>query len=242
MSRPRILITLDTGVVHRRGVPFADVHVKQAYIDAVERAGGTPILVAPTDNPEIIESHLEISEGLVITGGHFDIGPELYGARETVKRVDEKKPVRTGFEWALLEGGLKRGLPIVGICGGMQLLNVVLGGTLIQDIAQTHPEALDHEQATSPAVPAHTVHIDPQCPWYAGTAPIEVNTTHHQAVGRLGRGLAAWGRSPDGIIEAIGLTDRPEVCGVQWHPELLADAVSDRLYLGLVQAAAGRAT
>jgi putative glutamine amidotransferase len=235
-SRPRILITLDTGTEARRGVPFESVHLKQAYVDAVERAGGIPLLVAPTADPALIGELVQLMHGLVVTGGNFDVPPERYGQAVTAQRVDATKPQRTEFEWRLIEGALARARPVLGVCGGMQLLNVVLGGTLLQDIAEAHPEALEHEQATSPAVPAHPVRVTPGSPLadFAGALEIQVNSTHHQAVARVGRDVEVWGRSPDGIIEAIGVAGQPEICGVQWHPELLGDRVSDALYEHLV--------
>lgn len=239
MTRPKILVTLDTGVAERRGVPFPQLHVKQAYIDAVESAGGLALPVAPTDAPGALEAFVELMDGLVVTGGSFDIPPEAYGAAQTARRVDATKPTRTRFEAHLVRAALDRRRPVLGICGGMQLLNVVLGGSLVQDIAEAVPGALEHEQPTSPARPDHPVHLEPGAPLAAwvGLTQIAVNTTHHQAVDRLGDGLEVWGRAPDGVIEAIGLRGRPEVCGVQWHPELLADPVSAALYGALVEAA-----
>lgn len=237
MSRPRILVTLDLGESLRKGVAFPNVHLKQAYVTAVEEAGGLPILVAPTAEVGVIEGLIDLMDGLVITGGAFDIDPSRYG--QSVRgRLDQPLPLRTDFEWALTEAALARGRPILGICGGMQLLNVVLGGTLIQDIGAQVPGALPHEQPTSPAGPAHRVTWTAACPWAATVgAEVEVNTTHHQAVDALGRGLEVWGRADDGVIEAIGHRDHPNWRGVQWHPELLADRTSQVLYGDLVAAA-----
>jgi len=242
VTRPRILITVDTGTAHRRGVPFPEYRLKQAYAAAVERAGGLPLLVAPTVHPEVLQGYVDLMQGLVVTGGYFDISPALYGAEDSAERIDPKKPERTQFEWALVQAALKRRRPLLGICGGMQLLNVVLGGTLLQDIQEALPEALDHEQASSPAEPGHPVHVVAGSPFEAlcgGRSEIEVNSTHHQAVQNLGRGLLPWGHAPDGVIEAFGMADQPAVCGVQWHPELLADSVSNALYEQLVRAAQG---
>ncbi|MCA9553379.1 MAG: gamma-glutamyl-gamma-aminobutyrate hydrolase family protein [Myxococcales bacterium] len=236
MSRPNILITVDTGAEDRRGVSFENVHLKRAYVDAVEKAGGVPLLVAPTDDPELIGHLIQLMCGLVVTGGAFDIPPDRYGHEHRALRRDATKPRRTEFEARLIEGALARARPVLGICGGMQLLNVVLGGTLLQDIAEAHPDALPHEQASSPAKPDHSVLVVRDTPLeaMAGRTELQVNSTHHQAVDTLGRDLEVWGRAPDGIIEAIGMVGAPEICGVQWHPELLGDAVSDALYSHLV--------
>lgn len=241
-ARPLVLVTLDTGQSTRRGVPFDNLNVKQAYVDAVEDAGGLPLLVAPSDDPARAEALVALAHAVVITGGNFDIPPEAYGQSQTAARVDDSKPARTRFELDLTRAALARGRPLLGICGGMQLLNVVLGGSLIQDILEAVPGGLEHEQPSSPAGPGHLVQLEAHAPLatWLGRTRIEVNSTHHQAVARLGDGLEVWGRAEDGVVEAIGLTGRPEVCGVQWHPELLADDVSAALYRRLVEAARGQ--
>lgn len=238
--KPKILVTLDTGETQRRGVPFPIVHAKSAYVAAVERAGGLPLLVAPTEDREVADALFAIADGLVITGGDFDIPPEQFGAAPVEGvRVDPPKPLRTRFEWQLTEAALARGVPILGICGGMQLLNVVLGGTLHLHIPDAIAGALEHEQPTSPAEPAHAVRLAPDSvlAGVCGRDTIDVNTTHHQAVAALGRGLVAEGWSPDGVIEAIADPARAFAVGVQWHPELLEDDVSDALYRAFVDAA-----
>ena len=234
--RKRIVITLDEGQSLRRGVPFPTVVLKSAYVESVERAGATPLLAAPTAKREIIEDLIAMMDGLVISGGYFDIAPERYGQQQRGVRLDEIKAARTDFEWAILEGALEKRVPILAVCGGMQLLNVVLGGTLVQDIGAEVVNALEHEQPTSPREPAHPVDLEPSCVLARelGRTRIEVNTTHHQAIEKLGEGLAAIGRAPDGVIEAIELAGNSSVVGVQWHPELLDDDVSRLLYRRLV--------
>ncbi len=239
MKKPKILVTLDTGETQRRGVPFPIVHAKAAYAAAVERAGGLPLLVAPTEDRAVADAMFALADGLVITGGDFDIPPEQFGAAPAAGvRVDPPKPLRTRFEWQLTEAALARGTPILGICGGMQLLNVVLGGTLHLHIPDAIAGALEHEQPTSPAGPAHVVHVVPGSVLrgVCGRDTIDVNTTHHQAVAALGRGLVAEGHAPDGVIEAIADPSRAFTVGVQWHPELLADDASEALYRAFVGA------
>jgi putative glutamine amidotransferase len=238
--KPKILITLDTGETDRRGVKFANVNLKSAYVDAVARAGGVPLLVAPTDDTDLIEALVPLMDGLVVTGGAFDIDPASYGA-SVEHRIDAPKPMRTAFERALIEAALAGGKPVLGVCGGMQLLNVVLGGTLIQDIGAQIEGALEHEQPTSPAGPHHDVELmlGGLLTRLTGRGKLSVNSTHHQALDALGRGLYVEGRSPDGVIEAIAMVGRPEVFGVQWHPELQDDATSAAIYGHLVAAAMG---
>jgi putative glutamine amidotransferase len=240
MARPRIVVTLDTGEELRRGVPISSVHMKAAYARMIERANGTPILAAPTDDPGVIEDFVGLMQGLVVTGGAFDIPPELYGrARQSGVRLDQQKPLRTGFETALLRAALAKRIPVLGVCGGMQLLNVILGGTLLQDIQAVMPEALDHEQPTSPLVAYHRVDLERGTALHRllGEDSIQVNSTHHQAIDVLGRGLSVLGRSEDGVIEAIGDPDALRLTGVQWHPELLGDELAQRIYAGLVELA-----
>ena len=234
--KKRIVITLDEGETLRKGVPLPTVVTKTAYVKSVEQAGGTPLLAAPTGDQETILDLVELMDALVITGGHFDIAPERYGQTERGVRLDAIKPLRTDFEWAFLRAALDERKPILAVCGGMQLLNVVLGGTLVQDIKSEIPGALDHEQPTSPTGPHHPVDLSPESFLASalGRSRIEVNTTHHQAIEALGEGLEVIGRSPDGVIEAIALAENPAVVGVQWHPELLDDDVSRLLYGRLV--------
>jgi putative glutamine amidotransferase len=232
----RVVITLDEGETLRKGVPLQTVLTKRAYAESVERAGATPLLAAPTADRETILDLVELMDALVITGGNFDIDPERYGQTPRGVRLDEIKPGRTEFEWFLLRAALDDRIPILAVCGGMQLLNVVLGGTLVQDIRSELPGALDHEQPTSPREPHHPVELTPESflAKELGRTRIEVNTTHHQAIEQLGEGLEVIGRAPDGVVEAIVLSENPSVVGVQWHPELLDDDVSRLLYGRLV--------
>jgi putative glutamine amidotransferase len=243
MTRPRILVTLDTGEELRRGVPFPTVSMKAAYARSIELAGGTPICAAPTGESNVTDDLASLMDGLVVTGGAFDIDPASYGraARSDV-RLDARKPLRTAFEWRLVEIALERKIPIFGVCGGMQLLNVVLGGTLHQDIGAEIANALEHEQPTSPATPHHAIKLTGGSALARafGRESAAVNSTHHQAVERLGEGLVALARSEDGVIEALGRPDDLSLVGVQWHPELLDDELSRCLYRALIEAAARR--
>lgn len=209
----------------------------RAYAEAVVQAGGLP-LVAPYGAP--IAELLDLAQGVVITGGAFDIPPSAYG---DVSRpgLGPLKEDRTRFEWELLEGALERRLPVLGVCGGMQLLNVVLGGTLIQDIPTERPDALLHEQKNPQDEPSHAIRIQEgsllaRAAGRAGEA--RVNSTHHQAVARLGEGLVASAHAPDGVVEAIELPGR-FVLGVQWHPErlLASEPWNGDLYAALVREA-----
>ncbi|MEW5737286.1 MAG: gamma-glutamyl-gamma-aminobutyrate hydrolase family protein [Myxococcota bacterium] len=221
--------------------PFAKYDLKAAYADAVLRAGGLPFVLPYSDDRAVIDCWLDRISGLVITGGAFDIAPEHYGetAREGMGPV---KAARTTFELALLKAALQRHLPILGVCGGMQLLNVAFGGTLYQDIAREVPAARPHEQSHDRTQPQHPVEVkaDTALADCVGKGQLMVNSTHHQAVRKVGEGLIASAHSPDGLVEAV---EQPGpgafVVGVQWHPELMIDSVPPQL--GLYKALVHRA-
>lgn len=238
MTRPRILVTLDTGVTQRRGVPFPSVHQKAAYGKAVLHGGGTPLWVAPGDDPHV-DALARLADGLVVTGGDFDLPPSIYGAEPNGRRVDPPKPARTHFEAKLTEAALSHRLPVLAVCGGMQLLAVVLGGSLLVDIHSDRPGSLDHEQPNSPAEPGHPVTLAGWLRTQHGPRA-EVNSTHHQAVDRCPSTLEPWAFAPDGILEAAGDAHRG-LFAVQWHPELLADRLCGVVYGAFIEACRARA-
>jgi putative glutamine amidotransferase len=236
ITRPRIGLTLDADEAARR---YA---LEASYVHAVLAAGGLPILL-PHD-PAALAAYLALLDGLVVTGGAFDVPPELYGeARREV--CGALKPERTRFEKDLLEAALVARVPVLGVCGGMQLLNVVRGGTLHQDLA-ADAGIRGHEQAPPKDVPSHAVAIGPGTllASLVGAAPLPANSTHHQAVKEPGAGVLVSGRAPDGVVEAIELPDHPFALGVQWHPEAAVrhEPRHAALYRGLIEAArsAGR--
>lgn len=240
--RPLIGITPDEGLTDPRpGRPaLPRYELKRAYADAVLRAGGLPLVLPYVDDLGAIARLLNKIDGLVVTGGAFDIGPEEYG-ESAGANLGVLKPARTKFERRLLELALARDVPVLGVCGGMQLLNVVRGGTLIQDLGTELAGALPHEQKHDSREPAHEVAVAPGSALAAitGAGTLHVNTTHHQAVARLGHGLRTTGVAPDGVIEAIELDGARFCLGVQWHPELLESPEQDALYTALVAAAGG---
>ncbi len=159
-----------------------------------------------------------------MTGGNFDINPILYGEKP-LEPLREIKKQRTQFELELISLALERDLPILGVCGGQQAINVVLGGSLYQDIARQVPHALEHEQTTPKVKSSHSINILPETKLHriVRCKVLKVNTTHHQAVKDPGRGLITNATAEDGIIEGIESQEHSFVLGVQWHPEFLME-------------------
>ena len=166
---------------------------------------------------------LSLLDGLVITGGNFDIHPSYYGEKP-IAELGVMKSQRTEFELEIGAAALRNDLPVLGLCGGEQALNVALGGSLYQDIAAQLPAALAHEQSEKKSYGGHYVDIIPHTRLYTivRRGRIEVNTSHHQAVKQLGKGLIIDAVADDGVIEGIESTRHRFVLGVQWHPEALA--------------------
>jgi len=207
--------------------------LRQNYFAAVIAAGGLP--VALPHAPEMAASYLDRLDGLIITGGAFDIDPALYGETTRHETVSLKED-RTGAELAYLTEALRRDIPVLGICGGQQLLAVALGGTLIQHIPDAVPGALPHEQPPPHTTPGHAVEVLPGTRLFALVGPaMQVNSSHHQAVRDAGRSKIN-ARAPDGVIEGVEDPARRFCIGVQWHPEYGVDAGDAALFRGLVAA------
>ena len=215
--------------------------LRENYVSAIVRAGGLPL--ALPHEPELAGAYLDRIAGLVVTGGAFDVDPALYGAKERHPSVRLKER-RTRFEWTILEGALARGTPILAICGGAQLLNVVLGGTLLQHIPDAVAGALAHEQPNPRTEPGHEVAIRPGTLLHriTGVACMAVNSAHHQAIAATGEGLEVCALAPDGVIEAVEHREHPFCLGVQWHPEYAIDPADPRIFAAFLEAArrAGR--
>jgi putative glutamine amidotransferase len=231
---PRIGLTLDAeppGGYSR--LPW--YAIRENYCAAIVRAGGLPI--ALPHEVELADAYLELLDGLIVTGGAFDLDPSLYGASDRHATV-RTKDRRTAFELAITRAALQRDRPILGICGGQQLLNVALGGDLIQHIPDAVPNCLAHEQPNPRTEPGHSVEVLPGSRLHAlgGAVRLEVNSAHHQAAGAVGAGVVVSGRASDGVIEAIEDPARRFCIGVQWHPEYRISAADDALFTGLVEA------
>jgi putative glutamine amidotransferase len=202
----------------------------RVYVDGIVRAGGVPVLLPPAGDG--YAELLSALDGLVLTGG-ADIEPAQYGQEPL--ETTYTRPARDAFELALLDGALAAGIPVLGVCRGMQLLNVAFGGTLTQHLPEASGTA-GHQPALA-TFGTNTVGLAPDS--FAGRilgAETKTRCYHHQAVDSLGQGLRAVGWAADGTIEAIELPGETFVLGVQWHPE--QDAEDRRLFAAIVAAAA----
>ena len=206
------------------------------YASAVAMAGGVP--VALPHHPALAADMLDAIDALIVTGGAFDVDPALYGEAGTHATVTLKQG-RTDAERALLDTALARNMPVLGICGGEQLLAVALGGTLIQHIPDTLPQALPHEQANPRHEPGHSVAVVPGTLLHriVQAPAMQVNTSHHQAVRAPGATARVNATAPDGVIEGIEDPARRFCLGVQWHPEFLIDPGDTLIFRALVEAA-----
>ncbi|MFQ5785268.1 MAG: gamma-glutamyl-gamma-aminobutyrate hydrolase family protein [Alphaproteobacteria bacterium] len=211
--------------------------LRENYFVAVRRAGGLPVAL-PHETADA-GAYLDRIDGLVVTGGAFDVDPALFGATTRHATVATKDQ-RTAFELAATRLAVERDLPVLGICGGQQLLNVALGGTLIQHIPDEIEGALSHEQPNPRTEPGHTVRIEPgtRLRDIVGVDELAVNSAHHQAVCDLAPGLVVDAVAPDGVIEGIEDPARRFLVGVQWHPEYGISAGDGRLFAAFVAACA----
>lgn len=238
------LIALSTSTLaHEAGTtwPFA-CGTNRSYIEWVERAGGAPVLL-PNVGPELVDALLEPVHGLLLTGGE-DLAPLLYGA-DPHPRVGRYDVPRDRFELPLARRALALGLPIFGICRGLQTLNVALGGTLVQDLGSCESATVGHRMG---AVGGHATHhrvtVSPGSRLAAilGEESLAVNSYHHQAVETLGQGLAIVARAADGTVEALAGEGDAFLLAVQWHPEVMeaAHAPSAKLFGAFLEACAAR--
>jgi putative glutamine amidotransferase len=228
MKPPVIGVTLDSedpGGYSK--FPWYAVRVN--YAGAVTRAGGLPIMLP--HEVDQVGAYLDEIDGLIVTGGAFDVDPALFGAEARHPSVVLKSQ-RTDFEWGVTQGALDRDIPVLGICGGQQLLNVVLGGTLIQHIPDEIDDPLAHEQPNPRDEPGHDVIVSEGTLLHriAGATKLSVNSAHHQAVKDVGDGVVIDAVAPDGVIEGIEAPARRFCLGVQWHPEFSIDPADEKIF------------
>jgi len=216
--------------------------IADAYVEAVLKAGGTPVLIPLMTDETALEAIVSRIDGLILSGG-CDINPQLFGEEHhpTVETCDSE---RDRYEMALLKQAVERQLPILGICRGNQLINVAFGGSLIQDIpSQVTESTVNHNQEEAREIATHSIKIKPESRLHQITRSrqIMVNSFHHQAVKAVAPGFEAVAWADDGVIEAIESTEGKVILGVQWHPEngaVTGDLVMLDLFRQLVTEAA----
>lgn len=197
-------------------------YINSAYIHAIRNAGAIPVILPIVSDQEALYSLVETVDAVLLSGGS-DISPLRYGA-QPLPQCGAIDPLVDEFNMNLVEITLKQKKPLFGICRGIQVINVALGGTLIQDIASHVDHALKHDQHGLPSYPSHDVTIRSDGFLYSIYGQTTaVNSLHHQAVDHLGNSFKVAATSKDGVIEAIEGINQP-IYGVQWHPELMADA------------------
>ena len=235
-SRPLIGLTLDSEEPgNYSNMPW--YAIRQNYMASVVAAGGLPVAIS--HEVDLAQAYLDELDGIVVTGGAFDVDPALFGAESRHDSVTTKDR-RTRFEWDVTDGALKRDMPVLGICGGQQLMNVVLGGTLIQHIPDEIAGALAHEQPNPRTEPGHAVTVTSGTLLHriVGADELAVNSAHHQAALDVGQGVVVNAVAPDGVIEGIEATGRRFCLGVQWHPEYAIDQGDTKIFSALIGASA----
>jgi putative glutamine amidotransferase len=206
------------------------------YLDAVAAAGGIPVILAPLPARRL-EAIIERLDGVCLSGGP-DVEPATYGAGAHPE-LGPTEPEVDLFELGLVRAARRRGLPVLAICRGMQVLNVARGGTLVQHLPELSDE-IQHRQTEPASQPTHGVAVaaDSKLARIMGSERIDVNSFHHQAIDRLGTGLEPVAWSDDGVIEAVEAQGEAFTLGVQWHAECLTErAEQAELFTRLVDAA-----
>jgi len=230
-SGPLVAISAYPRTVDIVPVPTVLHTISRFYVEAVVRAGGVPV-VLPVLDPSLAPAVLARVDGLVLPGGG-DVAPAAYGAAADPQThgVDE---ARDAWEMACARFALAHDLPLLAICRGAQVLNVAVGGTLVQHLP-------GHACAARYQEHVHTVRVAPRLADLLGAGEVGTNSLHHQAVGEPGAGVRPVGWAPDGTVEAFEVDGHPAALAVQWHPELLAgEPAHERLFSWVVAAAAGR--
>lgn len=235
LRRPVIGITPD------RDFEATDIEalyqVRRNYCDAVIRAGGIPIIL-PYMELGLVEL-FDLLDGLIVTGGMFDIDPVMYDGLEMPSATLKRD--RTSFEIAILKLALEKNLPVLGICGGMQLIGVTLGAKVYQDLPTDNSDGLEHMQLEPCSKPHHPVEVEPDSLLFSAvqSPSMLVNSLHHQALKDVIPPLRVVARAQDGTVEAVESLAHTFCLGTQWHPEYAGDEKEGEIFKAFVQAARG---
>ncbi|WP_135081828.1 gamma-glutamyl-gamma-aminobutyrate hydrolase family protein [Terasakiella sp. SH-1] len=237
MKTPLIGITMDSEDGGEGAYSKFDWYaLRENYCGAVVKSGGLPVPLP--HEPELAEQYLDLIDGLLITGGAFDVDPSMYGESDVHDTVITKDK-RTKFEWAMTKGAIDRDMPILGICGGQQLLHVVMGGKLIQHIPDSYPDCIAHEQPNPRDEAGHTVKIKPGTRLHeiVGVNEMSVNSAHHQAIADKPEGIMINALAPDTVLEGMEVPFMKFCIGVQWHPEFHICEGDKKIFDAFIEAA-----
>ena len=209
------------GIVPMYDSKRENYRLRPGYMDAVAFAGGIGVMLHPTDNEETLHQLIESCDGFIFSGGQ-DIEPACYG-EEKLEKCEECMPERDSYELKFLELVLENNKPVLGICRGIQIFNVLFGGDLYQDIPSQLGEDVCHRAPVIGETALHNVEICSETPLaeILKSAVVEVNSFHHQAVKTLGKGLELMAKSEDGVTEALYVPGKRFALTVQWHPEMM---------------------
>jgi putative glutamine amidotransferase len=210
------------------------------YTNAILKAGGIPVILPATQDPEVREEYFRFIDGLMLVGGP-DIDPKIYGDSEKMATVTVASPLRLDFDLSIARLALEKDLPVMGICMGCQVLNVAAGGSLYQDIEQQVPAySVRHHKKIAPYDPFHQIKIAQDSLLFRiiGKETMEVNSSHHQSVKVPGRNFKITAYSEDGVVECIENPGHRFALGIQWHPEVIHERPEQlSLFSALVSAA-----
>lgn len=191
------------------------------YMQMLEDCGAIPIMLPLTENEETLSQCFEMCDGLLLTGGH-DVDPSVYGCR-MIDACEKLCLKRDSMEAFLFNKAYEKDLPVFGICRGIQFMNVMMGGTLYQDLNIEHPSTIEHHMKPPYDKSIHKVYIKENTLLsdIIGSGEYKVNSYHHQAIRKLGNNIEVQAESEDGLVEAISISNKKFMVGVQWHPEFI---------------------
>lgn len=208
------------------------------YLEGIRQAGGIPVIFPLSADRSELKRLVDLCHGILLTGGH-DVSPDYYHEK-AMEEIVETCRERDEMEKLVLKMAMEADLPVLGICRGIQFINVFLGGSLYQDLPAQHPSEIQHQQRAPYHQPVHDVQIPTDTPLYdlLGTERLHVNSFHHQAIKTLAPDLKVMAEAPDGIVEAVYMPQKRFVWAVQWHPEysLETDENSKKIFRVFIDA------
>lgn len=220
---------------------YERTYLNYDYVNAIISTKATPLILPFHNDKEILKRQVDCVDAIILSGG-YDINPLIY-KKEPLPLLGEILPRRDEYELNLLSYAIEKKIPILGICRGLQLINVYFGGTLLQDMSYKKENLIKHFQGHSPQLATHTIKIEKDSLLYKiyQTNTAYVNSFHHQAIEFLGNNLYPSAKSLDGIIEAIEHREYPFLLGVQWHPEMLFenDKASKNIFKTFIESIKG---